>query len=147
MDFAALVISSPEASPCILRPELCEAHEKKGRDVDWEVRHHFQPHIVYLSYTSHVKVGVTRATQSTTRWIDQGALAAIVFAETPHRQLAGLIERHIGTYLSDRTHWSKMLTATNIEADLRHIKKEMSTIWGISPEVAINKRFSAFLPY
>ena len=28
-------ISSPEASPCILRPELCEAHEK-GRDVDWE---------------------------------------------------------------------------------------------------------------
>src|SRR5690554_7103875 len=35
---------APENSPCIIRPELCEAHLGKGRDPEWEERNHNQPH-------------------------------------------------------------------------------------------------------
>ena len=66
-------MSAPEASPCILHPELCEAHIGKGRDLEYEERNHNQPHFVYLAATDIVKVGVTRSTQIPTRWIDQGA--------------------------------------------------------------------------
>ena len=101
--------SSPETSPCIIRPELCRAHEGIGRDMDWETKHHLQPHYVYLSLTSHLKVGVTRDCQVPTRWIDQGATAAIIVAETPNRYLAGCIEVALKAHYSDRTSWQAML--------------------------------------
>src|ERR1700753_2604451 len=66
-------VSAPENAECIIRPELCEAHLGKGRDPEWEHRHHFKPHYVYLALTNAVKVGVTREDQIPTRWIDQGA--------------------------------------------------------------------------
>jgi hypothetical protein len=72
--------SAAEASPCILHPELCEAHLGKGRDLEFEERNHNQPHFVYLAATDKVKVGVTRATQIPTRWIDQGASSSIILA-------------------------------------------------------------------
>lgn len=77
------------ASPCIIRPELCQAHLGLGRDPEFEQRNHNQPHVVYLALTQHVKVGITRKTQVPTRWIDQGAQQAIILAETPNRYLAG----------------------------------------------------------
>ena len=36
------------------------------RDMEWEEKHHNQPHVVYLSYTSGIKVGVTRDTNMPT---------------------------------------------------------------------------------
>ena len=39
-------MNAPESSPCIVRPELCEAHLGKGRDVEWEETHHNQEHVV-----------------------------------------------------------------------------------------------------
>ena len=81
--------NAPEAAECIIRPELCEAHLGKGRDVEWEEKHHNQPHFVYLALSSAIKVGITRNTQIPTRWIDQGASAAIIVAETPHRTNGG----------------------------------------------------------
>ena len=99
----------PSNSPCILKPELCEGHLGKGRDVTWEKEHHVQPHIVYLALTSGVKVGVTRATQVPTRWIDQGAWQAIRLAEVPYRQLAGEIEVALKEYFTDKTPWQRML--------------------------------------
>lgn len=106
-------INSPENAPCIIRPELCEAHLGKGRDVAWEIEHHLQPHTVYLSYASGLKVGVTRDTQIPTRWIDQGAVAAIVLAKTPNRYLAGVIEVFFKQYLADKTNWQQMLKLEN----------------------------------
>ncbi len=100
---------APEASPCIIRPELCEAHNHQGRDVEWELNHHFQPHVVYLAQTNIIKIGVTREIQVPSRWIDQGAGRALIFAITPYRQLAGRIEVEMKQYLSDRTDWRKML--------------------------------------
>lgn len=101
--------TAPEASECIIRPELCRAHLGEGRDPAWEKEHHFTEHFVYLSYTGNVKVGVTRGTQVPVRWIDQGAVAALLIARTPYRQLAGAIEVALKASFADRTNWRAML--------------------------------------
>ena len=97
------------ASPCILRPELCQAHLGLGRDPEFEARNHNQPHIVYLAQTDQLKVGITRKTQMPTRWIDQGAASAIVLAEVPNRYLSGVLEVALKTQFSDKTNWQNML--------------------------------------
>jgi len=102
-------INAPEAGECILRPELCLAHEGKGRDPIWEQEMHNTPHAVYLALTSSTKVGVTRWTQIPSRWIDQGAAEAIVLAKTPNRYLAGCIEVALKAHLTDKTPWQRML--------------------------------------
>jgi len=103
-------MTSPQASPSIVRPELSRIHEGIAlRDKAWEEEHHMQPHYVYLSRTSDIKVGVTRTINVPSRWIDQGATEAIVIAETPYRQLAGLIEVELKNYLPDKTAWQAML--------------------------------------
>jgi hypothetical protein len=101
--------NSAEASPCILHPELCEAHLGKGRDIEYEIKNHLQPHYVYLAATDIVKVGVTRVTQIPTRWIDQGANKAILLAEVPNRYLAGVIEVALKDFYADKTNWQNML--------------------------------------
>lgn len=116
--------NAPQASPCIINPELCEAHLGKGRDVEWEQNHHNQPHVVYLAKSSGVKVGVTRAAQVPNRWIDQGASEAIILAEVPYRQLAGLIEVELKAHYSDKTNWQRMLKNEVALADLQEVKEE-----------------------
>lgn len=101
--------TAPEATECTIRPELCRAHLGEGRDVEWEERNHNQPHIVYLAASDKVKVGVTRITQVPTRWIDQGASAAIRLAETPNRYEAGKLEVALKSFFSDKTNWQRML--------------------------------------
>ncbi|MBI3502337.1 MAG: DUF2797 domain-containing protein [Bacteroidetes bacterium] len=101
--------TSAENSECILRPELCLAHEGKGRDMEWEKKHHLQEHFVYLALSSEIKVGVTRSTQVPTRWIDQGASAVIRLAKVPYRYLAGVIEVEFKKHFTDKTNWQKML--------------------------------------
>ncbi|MCB9043837.1 MAG: DUF2797 domain-containing protein [Chitinophagales bacterium] len=119
-------ISVPESSPCIIHPELCKAHLGEGRDVAWEESHHNQPHIVYLSYTGTLKIGVTRNIQIPYRWIDQGASQAIVVAETPYRKLAGDIEVALKQYVADKTNWRKMLTNFSEEnLDLQQAKTNL----------------------
>ncbi|NND45524.1 MAG: DUF2797 domain-containing protein [Xanthomonadales bacterium] len=101
--------SAPEASECILRPELCRAHEGEARDMEWAERHCLQQHVVYLAKSSAVKVGITRGAQVPTRWMDQGASEAIMFARTPNRYTAGLLEVALKAHLTDRTNWRRML--------------------------------------
>lgn len=102
--------NSPLAVESIIRPELSRIHEGIAlRDKEWEEEHHNKPHIVYLSLTSGVKVGVTRETNVPSRWIDQGAVEAIVLAEVPYRQLAGLIEVELKQHIADKTNWRNML--------------------------------------
>ena len=102
-------INAPESSECILRPELCQAHEGISRDMEWSKHHCLSNHYVYLSLTSGIKVGVTRHSQIPTRWIDQGAVKAVKIAQTPNRYLAGAIEVKLKNFVSDRTSWQKML--------------------------------------
>lgn len=102
-------LNAPQASECILRPELCRAHLGEGRDVEWELKNHNQPHVVYLAASDVVKVGVTRETQVPTRWIDQGAKKAIRLAEVPNRFEAGRLEVELKSFFTDKTNWQRML--------------------------------------
>ncbi|MCS6933990.1 MAG: DUF2797 domain-containing protein [Chitinophagales bacterium] len=120
--------NSPENSPCIIHPELCEAHLGRGRDPEWEKTHHLQPHFVYLALTGAVKVGVTRSSQIPTRWIDQGAASAIILAETPYRQLAGQIEVALKQHLTDKTNWLHILRNHTISIDLVSEKLRVSKL-------------------
>jgi len=119
---------APESSPCIIKPELCEGHLNKGRDIEWEQRNHVQPHIVYLAVASGLKVGVTRATQLPTRWIDQGATYCIKVAETPYRQLAGEIEVALKNVFTDKTNWRKMLKNEIGDYDLEEEKWQIEEL-------------------
>lgn len=121
--------SSPLAVESIIRPELCQAHLGIAlRNLEWEVERHVKPHYVYLSLTSGIKVGVTRATQVPTRWIDQGAVMAILLAETPYRQASGLIEVALKAYIADKTNWRNMLkntftNTTTLEEEKQKLKE------------------------
>lgn len=129
---------SPECSPCIIQPELCEAHLGKGRDIEWEQINHNQEHVVYLAATDTVKVGITRKTNTFTRWIDQGANSTIIFAETPNRYEAGLVEVALKYFLTDKTNWRNMLTdKTDMSIDLEEEK------WRIAEQLPQN--ISAFV--
>ena len=119
-------IKSPQTSECILRPELCQAHNGISRDYEWSKKHCLSEHYVYLSLTAGVKVGVTRSTQIPTRWIDQGAVQAIKIAKTPNRHLAGKIEVVLKEFISDRTAWQKMLkNEINYDIDIINLRNEM----------------------
>lgn len=120
-------MNSPQASPSIINPELSRIHEGIAlRDYEWEMANHMQPHYVYLSLTSGLKVGVTRTTQVPTRWIDQGATQAIVLSETPYRQAAGLIEVALKAHLNDKTNWQQMLKGDAAETEMGVFKEQYS---------------------
>ena len=117
---------APESSECIIRPELCRAHEGEARDMAWAEKHCLVEQIVYLARSSAVKVGITRASQIPTRWIDQGATDAIVFARVPNRYTAGLVEVAMKEHLTDRTNWQRMLKNEVIDADLVATKASLT---------------------
>ena len=94
---------------CIVRPELCHYHEGTCREPKWGESHCLQPHVVYLANSSGLKVGVTRASQVPTRWIDQGAVQAIPVFEVKERRIAGLLEATLRQVVADRTDWRRML--------------------------------------
>lgn len=103
----------PAASQSIFKPELCTADLGiEERDLEWEKKFQIAPHYVYLANSSGLKVGITRKNQKITRWIDQGARQAILFAEVPNRRLSGLIELELKQLISDKTNWRKMLSAS-----------------------------------
>ena len=61
-----------------------------------------------------------------TRWIDQGAAAAIVLAEVPNRYLSGVLEVALKTQFSDKTNWQHMLKNTAFDGpDLLDQKWEL----------------------
>lgn len=118
--------NSAQAVPSIINPELSRIHEGIAlRDEAWEIAHHLKPHFVYLSKTAGVKVGVTRDLQIPTRWIDQGASEALIIAETPYRQAAGLIEVALKSYVADKTAWQRMLKGELTEDSLLDKRDEL----------------------
>ena len=94
--------------------------------MDWEKKFQIAPHYVYLANSSGLKVGITRKTQKITRWIDQGASQAILFAEVPNRRLSGIIEVELKKHLADKTNWRRMLSREPEKIDLLEKKKEYS---------------------
>lgn len=113
----------PENEECVLRPELCRAHLGIARNMEYARLHCLNDHIVYLSVTSGLKVGVTRISQIPARWIDQGAGQAIKLAQTQNRYQAGMVEVALKKHIADKTNWKSMLRYAAPELDLS-VEKE-----------------------
>jgi len=117
---------SPSVGDWVIRPELSKAHlDEEDRDLEFEKKVQLQPHIVYLSNTASVKVGVTRKKQVPYRWIDQGAHEAIILMETPNRYLAGITEVALKEHVSDKTKWQAMLKNDVDDEDLKQVKQSL----------------------
>jgi hypothetical protein len=101
-----------------MKPELCHFFEGTCREPDWGERHCFQPHVVYLANASGLKVGITRASQMPTRWLDQGAVQALPMLEVDTRQQSGFVEVLFKEQVSDRTNWRAMLKGSTERLDL-----------------------------
>lgn len=107
-----------ECDICLVKPELCHYDEGTCRSDDFAQAHCFIPQVIYLAVSSGLKVGITRAHQKITRWIDQGASYAMVLAEVPDRKTGGDLEVHIAEFVNDKTNWRKMLSGEVPEVDL-----------------------------
>lgn len=120
---------------CILKPELCHFHKGTCREPEWGERHCMIPHLVYLSKTSGLKVGITREHQKMTRWIDQGAVEAVPVARVASRYHSGLAESVYKANMPDRTNWRKMLKGEVGEEDLLSFREKMVAGWPENVEV------------
>ena len=103
---------------CIMRPETCHYHLGTCREPEWGLSNCFTPHIVYLANSSGVKVGITRKTNTPSRWIDQGAICALPILEVKTRLESGLIEKALKSFITDKTNWRAMLKNETTPADL-----------------------------
>ncbi len=103
---------------CIVRPETCHFQAGTCREPDWAQAHCFTDHVVYLANASGLKVGITRASQIPTRWIDQGAVQALPILHARDRHAAGLAEVALKAHVADRTDWRAMLRADPEPRDL-----------------------------
>ena len=103
---------------CIMRPETCHYHLGTCREPEWGLSNCFTPHIVYLANSSGVKVGITRKTNTPSRWIDQGAISALPILEVKTRLESGLIEKALKSFITDKTNWRAMLKNETEPADL-----------------------------
>ncbi len=129
--------SRAEADICIVKPELCHHGEAENpcRDEVFAQDVCFHPHYLYCSLTSGVKVGITREVNIPSRWIDQGAVAAVPVALLPNRRAVGLVEKRLGNEgFKDKTHWTRMLKGNPQEDDLMEVVErvvERLTEWGV----------------
>lgn len=119
---------------CIVSPEKCHYHLGTCRDPEWGERFCMQPHMVYLSNASGLKVGITRQTQLPTRWLDQGAESALPLYRTRSRYLAGLVEVAAKAHVSDRTNWRAMLKGAPDPVELEWERERMREL--LAPAVA-----------
>lgn len=104
-----------QCDSCILSPEKCHWHLGTCREPDWAQQHCHTDHIVYLANASGIKVGITRASQMPTRWLDQGAIQALPIARVANRYQSGLLEVICKASVSDKTDWRALLRG---QADL-----------------------------
>ncbi len=121
--------SLAQCDMCIVSPEKCHFHLGSCREPDWALLYCMKPHIIYLSNTSGVKVGITRETQIPTRWIDQGAVQALPVLRVSKRYHSGLVETAFKQHVKDKTNWRSMLKHEVEEIDLYSV---FETFW---PEI------------
>ena len=91
-----------------------------------------QPHYVYLANSSGLKVGVTRASQIPTRWLDQGAAQALLCLRAPTRRQAGRVEVALKRFVADRTDWRKLLVGAPEPLDLKARQHDLFALCGDS---------------
>ncbi len=98
-----------QCDSCIVSPEKCHYSAGTCREPQWGETHCMIDHIVYLANSSGLKVGITRHSQVPTRWIDQGAVAALPIYRVSNRLQSGLVETIFKQHVADKTSWQAML--------------------------------------
>ncbi|NKB31893.1 MAG: DUF2797 domain-containing protein [Pseudomonadales bacterium] len=98
-----------QCDSCIIHPEKCHFDQGTCREPAWGEKYCMQDHIVYLANSSGLKVGITRATQVPTRWIDQGATQALAVIRVRSRLQSGALEVMFKQHVADKTNWRDML--------------------------------------
>ena len=115
---------------CIVKPELCHFEKGTCREPEWGLANCFKPHVIYLSDTSSIKVGITRESQIPTRWIDQGATRAIPLVSVENRLISGQVEVELKTMFNDKTNWRNMLKGISSDANLEELKEQVFEEFG-----------------
>jgi Protein of unknown function (DUF2797) len=110
---------------CILKPELCHHHLGTCREPEWGLAHCMIEHTVYLANSSGIKVGITRAHQMKTRWMDQGAVQALPIVRVKNRLDSGKVEVALAKVLPDKTNWRLMLQGQGEILDLKAKRDEV----------------------
>ena len=108
-----------QCDSCIVSPEKCHFHLGTCREPEWGEAHCMRTHYVYLANSSGLKVGITRAENIPSRWIDQGAVQAVPIFKVDSRYISGLSEVIFKQHVSDRTSWQAMLKGSPAPLDMR----------------------------
>ena len=107
-----------ECNNCIIHPERCLVEQGCCDPTHWAHQQCDAPHVVYIANTSGLKVGITRATNVPSRWVDQGAMQAIPIFTTQNRYQAGLVEVALKSHVGDKTQWRTMLKQDSVPMTL-----------------------------
>jgi hypothetical protein len=110
---------------CIMAPERCHYDAGTCREPAWGEQFCMTDHVVYLANSSGIKVGITRATQLPTRWLDQGASQALPIMRVATRQQSGLVEDVLRSQVPDRTNWRTLLKGDAEVLDLPAIREQI----------------------
>ncbi|AEB59251.1 DUF2797 domain-containing protein [Ectopseudomonas mendocina] len=110
---------------CIMSPERCHYDQGTCREPNWGEQFCMTDHIVYLANSSGVKVGITRASQVPTRWIDQGATQALPILRVATRQQSGFVEDLLRSQVADKTNWRALLKGDAAPVDLLAIREQL----------------------
>lgn len=103
------MIKLARCDTCIMSPEKCHYEQGTCREPAWGEQFCMTDHIVYLANSSGLKVGITRASQVPTRWIDQGASQALPIMRVANRRQSGLVEDLLRAQVADKTNWRALL--------------------------------------
>lgn len=115
----------PQCDVCIMSPEKCHHDFGTCRDPQWGLDFCMTDHVVYLANSSGIKVGITRATQLPTRWLDQGASQALPIMRVATRQQSGMVEDLLRSQVADRTNWRALLKGDAEPIDLVEMRERI----------------------
>ena len=115
----------PQCDVCIMSPEKCHYDAGTCREPSWGEQFCMTDHVVYLANSSGVKVGITRASQVPTRWIDQGATQALPIMRVATRQQSGFVEDLLRSQVADKTNWRALLKGDAAPVDLLAIREQL----------------------
>ena len=114
-----------QCDSCIVSPEKCHYESGTCREPLWADEFCMQDHIVYLANSSRIKVGITRASQIPTRWVDQGAVQALPVFRVRNRQQSGFLDLLFKQHISDKTNWRAMLKGETENLDLEQHRQHL----------------------
>ncbi|MBC2383187.1 DUF2797 domain-containing protein [Pseudomonas sp. WS 5106] len=110
---------------CIMSPERCHYDAGTCREPGWGEKFCMTDHVVYLANSSGIKVGITRATQLPTRWLDQGASQALPIMRVATRQQSGFVEDVLRSQVADKTNWRALLKGDAQPVDLKSVRDDL----------------------